>query len=344
MKSSKIESRCCMAIRKDKTIFFEKRLMDFFRKAGREHLPWRTAKVTAYEVWVSEIMLQQTQVSRVIAYYTRFLKRFPDVASLARADWETFLPYYEGLGYYARGRNMLKTARIVVERYDGIFPRDKKLLQTLPGIGPYTASALMSFAYDDNQLAWDTNLKRVLGRFFFGGKQLLNDETFWENKFQASKKIVNAALMDFGSAVCLARPQCGVCALQTRCTYYRERGKQEKRIKKKESRMKSKKEKNINWREALAYVFLHENHKIYFSADQKVYQPFLLPSGYNTRADIKAYFQQKYALLLSVRPPHQKKLVRGKPIIFVNAQILSGKPAFSTFFKTGKKRYTHSKD
>lgn len=314
--------------------------MDFFCKAGREHLPWRTAKVTAYEVWVSEIMLQQTQVSRVIAYYTRFLKRFPDVASLARADWETFLPYYEGLGYYARGRNMLKTARIVMERYDGIFPRDKKLLQTLPGIGPYTASALMSFAYGDNQLAWDTNLKRVLGRFFFGGKQLVKDETFWENKFQASKKIVNAALMDFGSAVCLARPKCGVCALQTRCTYYREKGARECKT----LRPQLTTDTQTDWKKARVMVFVHTNHRIYYSADAKKFQPFLLPSGYHTRADIKAYFQQKYALLLSVRPPHQKKLVRGKPIIFVNAQILSGKPAFSTFFKTGKKRYTHSKD
>lgn len=329
--------------------FFEKRLMDFFRKAGREHLPWRKKKVTAYEVWVSEIMLQQTQVSRVIGYYTRFLKRFPDVGSLARADWETFLPYYQGLGYYARGRNMLTAARIIVERYHGIFPRDKKLLQTLPGVGPYTAAAILSFAYGDNHLAWDTNLKRLIGRFFFGGKHLIDDEALWENTFQSPKKVLNAALMDFGSAVCVARPKCGICPLQTRCVYYREEGVKELRIpvrpvggKKKESRMKSKKEKSIDWREAQAYIFLHENHKIYYSSNTKKFQPFILPSGYNTRTGIKKYFQEKYVLLLSVRPPHRKMLVQGEPVLLINAQILSGKPTFATFFKTERKRYTES--
>lgn len=339
-----------MGIRKDKIAFFEKQLVDFFRKAGREHLPWRepqTAsprgrqRITAYEVWVSEIMLQQTQVSRVISYYTRFLKRFPDIGSLARADWEIFLPYYEGLGYYARGRNMLKAARIIMERHGGIFPRDKQLLQTLPGIGPYTAAAIMSFAYGDNHLAWDTNLRRVLGRFFFGGKQLLDDELFWDNKFQTPKKTLNAALMDFGSAVCVARPKCGICPLQKRCLYYREKGGAE--IQDKGYRMQDKKEKDIDWREAQAYIFLHENHQKYFSAEHKSYKPFILSPRYTTRAGIKAYFQKKYALRLSVRPPHRKMLVQGRPTLLVNAQILSGKPSFAVFSKTEKKRYTESK-
>ena len=111
-----------MLIREKRVEYFETQITDFFEKAGREHLPWRKKGVTAYEIWVSEVMLQQTQVSRVIGYYDRFLKRFPTVEVLAKASWEEFLPYYQGLGYYARGRNMLLTARAVVKEYGGIFP------------------------------------------------------------------------------------------------------------------------------------------------------------------------------------------------------------------------------
>src|SRR3989344_8172097 len=175
-----------MPIDKRKAGFFEEKLEDFFQKTGREHLPWRKKKITAYEVWVSEIMLQQTQVSRVIGYYTRFLKRFPNIGSLAKASWAAFLPYYDGLGYYDRGRNMLKAAKEVVEKHHGRFPRDAEALRRLPGIGPYTAAAIMSFAYGDEHLAWDTNLKRVIGRVFYGGRQLISDEQFWEDAFQTS--------------------------------------------------------------------------------------------------------------------------------------------------------------
>lgn len=335
-----------MSIRKEKIAFFEKHLVDFFQKAGREHLPWRKKRITAYEVWVSEIMLQQTQVSRVIGYYTKFLKRFPTIETLAKASWGEFLPYYDGLGYYNRGRNMLEAARTVVSGYGGKFPRDKKLLETLPGIGPYTAAAIMSFAYGDEHLAWDTNLKRVIGRFFFGGKQLVENESFWEDEFQTSKKVLNAALMDFGSALCVARPKCEACSLSARCVYYREKGKGEKRIKNQESLpvrqaggIKNGKEKNT-WRDAEAHVFLHENHKKYFSSDKKIFKPFILSSGYNTRAGIKKYFQEKYDLSLAVRPPHTKAMIKGRPTLLVNAQILLGKPSFRVFLKKDKERYT----
>src|SRR3990167_10186393 len=136
-----------MRITNKKIRFFEKKILDFFKKAGREHLPWRKKKITAYEVWVSEIMLQQTQVSRVIGYYERFMKKFPTVEKLATASWEEFLPYYQGLGYYMRGCNMLLPARMVVDDYGGKFPEETAKLRKLPGIGPYTAAAIQSFAY-----------------------------------------------------------------------------------------------------------------------------------------------------------------------------------------------------
>lgn len=328
-----------MRISSQKIIFFEQRLKDFFQKTGRVELPWRKKNITAYEVWVSEIMLQQTQVVRVIEYYRRFIERFPIVETLAKASWEEFLPYYQGLGYYARGRNMLKVAREVVDTYGGTFPRTRSLLEALPGIGPYTASAILSFAYGENHLAWDTNLKRVIGRFFFGGKQLVSDEEFWEGRFTMNKKDMNAALMDFGSALCTARPKCQACSLRTRCVYFKEGGEQEQSaISKKQSTKQ--KGRQGNEKETRTVVFLHENHKHYFSSVVKRYRPFILPTGYVTRADIKAYFFEKYALTLAVRPPHDKRVTNGKATILVNAQILLGEPKFTLFTKNEVKEYT----
>ncbi len=324
-----------MNFQKKKIEFFERTLLDFFIKAGREHLPWRKKRITAYEVWVSEIMLQQTQVARVITYYNRFLQRFPTVEVLAQVSWEEFLPYYEGLGYYTRGRNMLLTARSVVATYGGTFPRDKKLLQTLPGIGPYTAAAIMSFAYGDNHLAWDTNLKRVIGRFFLGGKHLITDEREWEEVFHTEKKILNAALMDLGSALCGARPKCEACSLRKQCRYYKEEGRQEGVGKKQVSGRAV----VGQWQEAEVYVFLHERHQKYYSSLKTRFQPFILPAGYTTRAGIKQYFLERYGLTLSVRPPHNKIHIEKNPVLLVNAQILLGEPSFAVFSKKALTEY-----
>ena len=370
-----------MRIVSSKIHFFETAIADFFRKAGREHLPWRKKRISAYEVWVSEIMLQQTQVVRVIGYYERFLKRFPTIEALAGATWETFLPYYEGLGYYNRGRNMLRAAEVIVGTYGGKFPRDKQQLEKIPGIGPYTAAAIMSFAYGDDHLAWDTNLYRVIGRFFYGTKNFLsvipasepesrltrsrvrpgmtrNTEEYFENNFQTPRKILNAALMDFGSALCTARPKCEACSLRQRCAFYKDDGKMEAAEKNKRcisypvSRITGSESRggirhttydmrhtNIDWNKAEAIIFLHENHKKYFSANTKKYEPFVLPSGYNTRSGIKRYFFEKYDLTLAVRPPHDKRLIKGQPMLFVNAQILLGNPVFAIFPKKSVEEY-----
>lgn len=328
-----------MSVPPKKVTFFEQQLKDFFQKTGRVELPWRKKHITAYEVWVSEIMLQQTQVVRVVLYYRRFMERFPTVETLAKVSWEELLPYYQGLGYYARGRNMLKVAKEVVGTYGGVFPRTRSLLEALPGIGPYTASAILSFAYGENHLAWDTNLKRVIGRFFFGGKQLVTDEVFWEGRFTMNKKDMNAALMDFGSALCTARPKCQACSLRTSCVYFKEGGKQEQlAISKKQSAKQ--KGGQTNGKETHTLVFLHENHKRYFSSAVKSYRPFILPAGYVTRADIKAYFFKKYGLTLAVRPPHEKRMIQGRTTLLVHAQILLGEPKFALFSKNEVKEYT----
>ena len=316
-------------LRKDAVTYFESALLDFFHKAGREHLSWRKTGVTAYEVWVSEIMLQQTQVSRVLFYYERFLERFPDVETLARASWEEFLPYYAGLGYYTRGRNMLRTAKMIVEKFDGEFPEDTRLLEKLPGIGSYTASAIASFAYGANTLAWDTNLRRVVGRFFFGTKQaeFPKLEKVGE-KFSTRAKEMNAALMDFGSAICAGKPKCGACPLREQCVYFKEKGVSELKVKERELDERVRKR---SWKEARAIVFLHENHKKYFSSAQKLYRPFFLPASHNTRAGIKCWFLERYGLAVAVRPPHKKMLMESVPTLLVNAQILSGTHAFEEF-------------
>jgi A/G-specific adenine glycosylase len=351
-----------MSIPGKKIAFFETTLLNFFQKVGREHLPWRRKRITAYEVWVSEIMLQQTQVSRVIEYYNRFLKRYPTIEVLARSDWETFLPYYEGLGYYARGRNMLLAAKIIVADFQGVFPREKKLLETIPGIGPYTASAILSFAYGENHIAWDTNVKRVIGRFFFGTKSYFSvipgltrdPETVlkkknpgsrvkpgmtmagFEKKFSLPAKTLNAALMDFGSALCLARPRCEACPLRMKCVYYKERGVQET-IQNTKYEIRN---TNVDWKESRAVVFLHENHLKYFSASEKKYVPFTLPKGYVSRADIKEWFMKKYDLTVSVRPPHGTVVSSGRRTLLVNAQILSGGHPFACFPKSAREEYT----
>jgi len=345
--------------RKEKLKFFEGKLGDFFRRAGREHLPWRKKGVGAYEVWVSEIMLQQTQVSRVIGYYERFLERFPTVEKLAGSTWEEFLPYYAGLGYYARGRNMLRAARTVVSEYGGIFPNDVEDFRKLPGVGPYTAAAIASFAYGQDTIAWDTNLRRVIGRFFFGSKRADIPFTEFEGAFQMPAKDLNGALMDFGSAICVARPKCGACPIRDKCQFLKTGGKQElttdnlqptttsplkgegregdslpsprKAGELPSRRRAGRREKQRKWKDARVMLTLHANHKIYYSSKKRTYAPFLIPASHNTRAGMKDWFRRKYGLELSVRPPHGKKIVDGRPVLLVNAQVLLGRTEFSEF-------------
>ena len=321
-----------MVIQKKKIEFFETKLVDFFQKSGRVELPWRKKGINAYEVWVSEIMLQQTQVSRVISYYERFLKKFPTVQKLAKASWEEFLPYYQGLGYYARGRNMLATAKKVVTEYQGVFPANATELRLLPGVGEYTAGAILSFAYGQETLAWDTNLKRVIGRFFYGDKKAEVDMRFFETHLKTKRKILNAALMDFGSSICTGRPKCNTCPLASKCLYLQEEGKQEIRTKKQEEIFALSEAE-------YATVILHEKHQKYFSSLTKTYRPFNLPRGYTTRGAIKDWFLQKYGLVVAVRPSHARKIVGQEKTLLVNAQILTGEQSFSVFSKQAVKEY-----
>lgn len=202
-------------------------LRDWFRKNAAE-LPWRLTDLDAlrdpYAVWISETMLQQTQVATVRDYFTRWMKRFPDVETLAKASEEEVFKYWQGLGYYSRARNILKTAKIVAERKE--FPRTRKELEALPGIGAYTAGAILSLAFHEREAILDGNLVRIFSRLYAldflptDSKDALN--TYWDyaREIADSPKAYmhNEALMELGRTVCKIRnPDCKNCPLQADC-------------------------------------------------------------------------------------------------------------------------------
>lgn len=196
---------------------------------GREKrdLPWRRSR-DPYRVWVSEVMLHQTRVETVLPYYERFLRRFPDARALARARLQSVLKAWEGLGYYARARNLHRAARVVVREHGGRLPRDPDALSRLPGIGPYTVGAILSIAYGRPAPAVDGNVRRVLSRLFGVESDPADPLTRRRLEALAAKLVsrgrparpgdVNQALMDLGAGVCLPRaPRCLLCPLQGGC-------------------------------------------------------------------------------------------------------------------------------
>ena len=194
----------------------QEQLLHWFIQHGRHDLPWRKT-TDIYRIYLSETMLQQTQVNRVMEeYYPKFLKHFPTLASLGEAPLEEILALWSGLGYYSRAKNMHETAKICKTA----LPDDFKELQKLPGIGRYTASAICSFGYNQCVPVVDTNIKRVLRRFF--ALQPTNDKTVWEKAElflnRSRPKEHNLALMDLGSMVCTPKsPECDLCPLHAHC-------------------------------------------------------------------------------------------------------------------------------
>jgi A/G-specific adenine glycosylase len=203
---------------------FSQRVLDWFRHHGRRDLPWQKHP-TPYRIWVSEIMLQQTRVATVIPYYERFLVRFPDVQALARADLDTILHHWSGLGYYARARHLHAAARRVCERHGGCFPEDFDALVDLPGIGRSTAGAILALACGQRHPILDGNVKRVLARYHalagWPGQSAVQRE-LWRLAEQATPRTRVAeytqAMMDLGATVCTrSRPACAACPLAASC-------------------------------------------------------------------------------------------------------------------------------
>ncbi len=194
---------------------FTRKLLAWYKRNARV-LPWRQTR-NPYAILVSEFMLQQTQVSRVLDYYPRFLKRFPTIASLARSKPQAVMEAWDGLGYYARARNLHTLAREVTRRHDGTLPDTPEDLRTLPGVGRYTAGAVACFAYEKPVPAVDTNVNRVLSRAF-GTKDVwdLAESLVPKNGERAWR--FNQALMELGALVCTARkPKCPECPVRNDC-------------------------------------------------------------------------------------------------------------------------------
>ncbi|AVG41660.1 A/G-specific adenine glycosylase [Achromobacter insolitus] len=211
---------------------FAPRIVDWQRQHGRHDLPWQNTR-DPYRIWLSEIMLQQTQVATVIPYYERFLQRFPDVAALAAAAQEDVMPYWAGLGYYARARNLHRCAQEIARDWGGRFPPTAEAIATLPGIGRSTAAAIAAFAYGERSPILDGNVKRVFTRHFgIAGDPAKREveQKLWalaDAQVEAAPGLDMAAytqgLMDLGATLCTrGKPACESCPVATSCVAKRE--------------------------------------------------------------------------------------------------------------------------
>lgn len=208
---------------------FASRLLAWFDTHGRKDLPWQRDP-TPYRVWVSEIMLQQTQVATVVGYFDRFMQRFPDIAALAAAPLDAVLHLWSGLGYYARARNLHKAAELIVARHGGIFPESLEAVEALPGIGHSTAGAILSLSLGQRHAILDGNVKRVLTRHagiesFPGNRQVELGLWGLADRLTPAKRSAHytQAIMDLGATLCVrSRPACVLCPVAVDCVANRQ--------------------------------------------------------------------------------------------------------------------------
>ena len=206
---------------------FARALLDWYDAHGRKDLPWRAqgpAPRDPYPIWISEIMLQQTQVATVIPYFLRFVQRFPDVARLAHASLDEVLELWTGLGYYARARNLHAAAQRIAQAHAGRFPEDVEAVSALPGIGRSTAGAILAFAFEQRHAILDGNVKRVLARYHaIGGwpGERAVEQALWARAHEHTPDIrvsdYTQAIMDLGARVCGRRPLCAECPVRAGC-------------------------------------------------------------------------------------------------------------------------------
>lgn len=213
-KTNSIDTKLILELRKN--------LLSWFHKNKRE-LPFRINK-NAYRIWVSEIMLQQTRVAAMLPIYETFLKRFPDPQTLQEASEEEVMKYWKGLGYYSRARNLRKGAAVIVDKHKGLFPKEYEDALSIPGVGSYTASAVLSIAYGRQHAVLDGNVKRVLSRLFLIESDPLASSTNQILGNLAQEFLTpdspgdhNEAMMELGALVCVPVPNCSSCPLSDRC-------------------------------------------------------------------------------------------------------------------------------
>ncbi len=207
--------------------FVQSQLLKWFKRHQRP-LPWRK-EYASYHVWISEIMLQQTQVVTVLPYFARWIKALPDIRSVARAKEDKILKLWEGLGYYSRARNLQKAAKVIVEKFGGKFPEKYEDILSLPGIGKYTAAAIASIAFNQNYPVVDGNVIRVVARLFNDKRNTRLPDVvanYWDRAGELLPKNhardFNQAMMELGALVCTPKnPDCDICPLQKECLAYR---------------------------------------------------------------------------------------------------------------------------
>lgn len=198
-------------------------LLDWYATFGRSQLPWRTVRDPYYTL-VSEFMLQQTQVDRVIPKFEQFVQRYPDIDALARSSTSDVVRLWQGLGYNSRATRLVELARIVAERFGGQLPRSAEELRSLPGVGPYTVAAIRAFGFDEDDAALDTNIRRIVHRVYYGieyppkAVHAQLDEKARASVPPGTGHDWNSAMMDLGATICTARaPKCLICPLQRDC-------------------------------------------------------------------------------------------------------------------------------
>jgi A/G-specific adenine glycosylase len=206
--------------------FFTLSLLDWFEDNARS-LPWKNTK-DPYIIWISEIILQQTRVSQGTPFFLRFVEKFPDVFTLASATEDQVLKYWEGLGYYSRARNLHHTAQHIVNKFNGVFPDTYESLLSLRGVGPYTAAAIASFAFDQPHAVVDGNVYRVLARYY-GIQEPIDEIKVKKQVSILANNLIdpdrpadfNQAMMDFGATICTPdNPLCLYCSLRGNCSAY----------------------------------------------------------------------------------------------------------------------------
>ncbi|MCK6439396.1 MAG: A/G-specific adenine glycosylase [Planctomycetes bacterium] len=305
-----------------KTTIVARKLLAWFRKHGRTHLPWR-GETDPYRVLVSELMLQQTQVERVIPYYRRWLKRFPTMTRLARASETDVLKAWQGLGYYRRARSLKKLADKLAACGQKALPTTRAELEALPGIGAYTAGAVLSFALDQPEPAIDTNVRRVIGRVFSCSVTRPRVTFSVDDDLQSIARVlfnknspreINSALMDFGALVCTSRaPKCDACPLKTSCVAFKNGGIDTTTV---TLRAFSRP------RPEIAIGVLREGKKVYVSKHGALL--IALIDGSDARTSLKALAREYHSVEIAVRPAMAHTTFNGKPASLHRCSLLYG--------------------
>ena len=323
-------------------LFFTKTLLQWNQLENDRTMPWKNEK-DPYKIWLSEIILQQTRVDQGMAYYQKFIHHYPDVFSLSKAKEKDVFKLWEGLGYYNRCRNLLHTAKTIVEDYQGLFPKTYKELLSLKGIGPYTAAAIASFAYQLPHAVVDGNVTRVLSRFFgistaidsTEGKLLFNELASSLIDHQ-SPNIYNQAIMDFGATVCKPKlPLCVQCPMAKNCIAYSINKVSELPIK----------SKSIIKKERWLYYFVVENKgrlMIRLRSEKDIWQGlnefFLVESGKSMKPElvlkktIKEQFSSVQTKVIAVSKCYKQQLTH-QTIYAYFIHIVTEKPLLHEGFE-----------